>query len=113
MALGLHGRCATNRFLLFPKAAALQLKPPGPPASLWLCKEAALVKLSGPLLARITRLPAPLLTSDRLKGMTPGLMRRTDAAPIRLSQPLRDLIKGSELLRLACRSAVERRHIKG
>ena len=108
LTLGLHGRSATDRLLLFPKTVALQLQHPGPSASLGLCEEAALVKLGGPLLARIARLPGTLPALDRLKGMTPCLIRRTDAAPIRFSQALWDLIGGSKMLRLARCGGVER-----
>ena len=92
LTFGLHSRWAADDCLLFPKTVTLQLQPPGPPAILRPSDESTLVKLGGPLLTWIARLPGPLLALDGFKGMTPRLIGCTDAAPIRFSQPLRNLI---------------------
>ena len=90
LALGLHRRRAADGPLLFTKAVALQLQPPLPRAILRLGDKATPVEFCDPLLPRIARLPAAL---DGLERMTPRLIRRADALPVGLRQPLRHRVR--------------------
>ncbi len=92
LPLGFHLRLPVDAALMPGKAITLQLQSPLPATARRLCHKAAPIKLREPLLSWIPCLPDTGLPFNRLKGMTPRLIRRTDAGPVRLRQTLRHLI---------------------
>ena len=98
LAVRLHGRGAADGGGVFGEAVALQLEAPLPAAVLGRGEEAAFVKLGGPLLARIARLPAG---RGGLESMAPGLVGGADARPVGLGQALGHLVRAGERLGLA------------
>lgn len=84
-----HRWGAADLRLPLAESIALKFEAPLPVRVFRLNKKAVPVKLRGPLLARIVRLPA---TFDGLESMPTGLVSSADAGPIGLRQAFRHLI---------------------